>query len=49
MYFDNLTIVSLIVFAIAFGSFVYACLIRGCLTESSARKQEKAKDDKHRD
>jgi len=34
MYFDNLTLISLVVFAIAFGSFVYACIIRGCLTDS---------------
>ena len=34
MYFDSLTIVSLIIFAVAFGSFVYACVIRGCITDS---------------
>ena len=36
MYFDSLTIVSLIIFAVAFGSFVYACVIRGCITDSDA-------------
>lgn len=35
MYFDSLTIVSLIIFAVAFGSFVYACIIRSCITDSN--------------
>ena len=35
MYFDRLTIVSMIIFAVAFGSFVYACVIRGCITDSN--------------
>ena len=35
VYFDSLTIVSMIIFAVAFGSFVYACVIRGCITDSN--------------
>jgi hypothetical protein len=43
MYFDNLTIVSLLVFAIAFGSFVYACVVRGCMAKSAnSSNQHKA-------
>lgn len=33
MYFDNLTIASLVIFAIAVGSFVYACVIRNCISK----------------
>ncbi len=48
MYFDNLTIVSVVIFVIAFGSFIYACVIRGCMTESAERKQDKPdNDDRH--
>jgi ABC-type spermidine/putrescine transport system permease subunit I len=32
MYPDNLTIASLLVFASAFGSFVFTAVIRGCST-----------------
>jgi hypothetical protein len=32
MYFDNLTLVSLLVFAIALGSFIKVCLINSCMT-----------------
>jgi hypothetical protein len=35
VYFDRLTIVSMIIFAVAFGSFVYACVIRGFITDSN--------------
>lgn len=34
MYFDNLTLVSLLVFLVAFGAFIYACVYRGCLSNS---------------
>ncbi len=32
MYFDTLTLVSLVIFAAAVGAFAYACLFRGCIT-----------------
>ena len=34
MYFDNMTLVSLVVFAVALGSFVKVCLIDSCITNS---------------
>ncbi len=34
MYFDNLTLVSLLVFAIALGSFIKVCLIDSCMTSN---------------
>ena len=47
MYFDSLTIVSMIIFAVAFGSFVYACVIRGCITDSNDRvRDERGHDGK---
>jgi len=33
MFFDNLTLTMLVVFAIALGGFVYACVIRNCISE----------------
>jgi len=35
MYFDNLTLVSLLIFGVAFGSFIYVCIIRGCISKVS--------------
>ena len=35
MYFDNLTLISLLVFLVAFGAFVYSCLFRNCISDSS--------------
>ena len=32
MFFDNLTLVSLIVFAVALGSFIKVCLMNSCIT-----------------
>jgi hypothetical protein len=43
VYFDSLTIVSMIIFAIAFGSFIYACIIRGCITDSDVSAQDERK------
>ena len=34
MYIDNLTLVSLFVFAVALGSFIKVCLIGSCITNS---------------
>ena len=34
MYFDNLTLVSLIVFAVALGSFIKVCLVNNCMTSN---------------
>lgn len=49
MYFDNLTLTSLLVFLVAFGAFVYSCLFRNCVTNTSAdarRKDEKDDTDR---
>lgn len=35
MYIDNLTLISLLVFLVAFGAFVYSCLFRNCITHSA--------------
>ncbi|MDH3561148.1 MAG: hypothetical protein OEN52_09385 [Gammaproteobacteria bacterium] len=32
MYFDNLTWVSLIIFVVALGGFIYSCIVHNCLT-----------------
>ena len=34
MYFDNLTLVALLVFAIALGSFIKVCLVNSCMTSN---------------
>ena len=44
MYFDSLTIVSMIIFAVAFGSFFYACIIRGCITDSNKTPRDKRRN-----
>jgi hypothetical protein len=44
MYFDNLTWFSLIIFAIACGGFIYACLMRSCVDHSSQHGNQQ-KDD----
>lgn len=49
MYFDSLTVVSLIIFAIAFGSFIYACVIRGCMTEGAQNDTRERTDSRHDD
>jgi hypothetical protein len=47
VYFDSLTIVSMIIFAVAFGSFIYACVIRGCITDSNGSvRDERGHDGK---
>ena len=35
MYIDNLTLVSLIVFAVALGSFIKICLMNSCIVDSN--------------
>ena len=43
MYFDNLSLLSLLVFLVALGAFVYSCLYRNCITNtpgSAARKDD---------
>jgi hypothetical protein len=40
MYFDTLTLASLVIFAAALGAFVYACLFRGCITASGEQHDE---------
>lgn len=40
MYFDNLTLVSLLVFLVAFGAFVYSCVFRNCVS-SDTRSEER--------
>ncbi len=34
MYFDNLTLVSLIVFTVALGSFIKVCLMDSCIADT---------------
>jgi len=34
MYFDNLTLASLVVFVAALGAFIYACVYRNCINKS---------------
>ena len=36
MYIDNLTLVSLIVFAVALGSFIKVCVMDSCITDNDA-------------
>ena len=49
MYFDNLTVISLIIFAIAFGSFIYACVIRGCMAKDAGHDSSERADSRHDD
>jgi len=47
MYFDNLTLISLLVFLIAFGAFVYSCVFRNCITNSArSSRRDAGKDDR---
>ncbi|MDH3979407.1 MAG: hypothetical protein OEU91_02730 [Gammaproteobacteria bacterium] len=41
MYFDTLTLASLVIFAAALGAFVYACLFRGCITATGEQHDGK--------
>jgi len=45
MYFDNLTLLSLLVFLIAFGAFVYNCVFRNCITDNA--RSTRHNDDTH--
>ena len=48
MYFDNLTLISLLVFLVAFGAFVYSCVFRNCITNSARpSRRDEGKDDRH--
>jgi hypothetical protein len=38
MYFDSLTLASLVVFVAAVGAFIYACLYRGCIDKSDDQR-----------
>ena len=40
MYFDNLTLVSLLVFAIALGSFIKVCLVNNCMTSNDHSEKD---------
>ncbi len=46
MYFDNLTLLSLLVFLIALGAFVYSCVFHNCITGNtrSVRRSENTTD-----
>jgi hypothetical protein len=46
MYFDNLTLISLLVFLVAFGAFVYSCLFRNCIsgTADADWRKDKSND-----
>jgi len=49
MSFDNLTLVSLLIFLVAFGAFVYACLFRNCITNGAdSARRSKDTDDHNR-
>ena len=41
MYFDNLTLVALLVFAIALGSFINVCLVNSCMTSNDHPEKDK--------
>ena len=41
MYFDNLTLVSLIVFAVALGSFIKVCLMDSCITNTDQPEKDR--------
>jgi hypothetical protein len=38
MYFDNLTLASLLVFVAALGAFIYSCLYRNCMNKGDDKK-----------
>ncbi len=40
MYFDNLTLVSLLVFAIALGIFIKVCLLDSCMTSNDKTEKD---------
>lgn len=40
MYFDNLTLASLVIFVAAVAAFAYACLYRGCITGRGNHEDE---------
>lgn len=46
MYFDNLTWVSLIIFLVALGSFIYGCIVHNCLTNDH-RTHDKSSQSTH--
>jgi len=41
MYFDNLTLVALLIFAIALGSFIKVCLLNSCMTSNDRPDKDK--------
>jgi len=48
MYFDNLTLISLLVFLVAFGAFVYSCVFRNCITnQARSSRRDEGKDDRN--
>jgi hypothetical protein len=50
MYFDNLTLVSLLVFLVAFGAFVYSCLFRNCVSGNPRddwKEGDRSDDERH--
>ena len=46
MYFDNLTLVSLLVFAIALGSFIKVCLVNSCMTSNDHPENDQPEKDR---
>ncbi|HUT41197.1 MAG TPA: hypothetical protein VM011_07630 [Gammaproteobacteria bacterium] len=44
MYFDNLSLLSLLVFLVALGAFVYSCLYRNCITNTPGSGKDDAND-----
>ena len=41
MYFDNLTLVSLLVFCIALGGFIKVCLMDSCITSNRPPERDR--------
>jgi hypothetical protein len=39
MYLDNLTLASLVVFVAGLSAFIYACLIRSCLSDDDSNSR----------
>ena len=43
----RILVLSLVIFAIAFGSFIYACVIRGCMPQGAQNNTKERTDSRH--
>ena len=41
MFFDNLTLVALIILAVALGSFIKVCLVDSCITNGNSEDKDR--------